>query len=132
VDFKKLVSGTKEELLKLKEKRIVAMRIAQFKNKGKESVLPVEEHLRLNKMFKTWGKSDCRMHTFLASLDPYAEYEYGVIKDLVKEAHPKMICSELYVLKRGNSSGYGMILQKLSNGHSRLYPELIEEFLKYF
>jgi hypothetical protein len=132
-----MVKGEDDSKTKVKEFKkenefaYVEKKEEEKKEKNGENI-PIEEINRLHKMFVIWSNTDCRMNNFLSQLDPMKIYINYEIKALVKKAHPTMIASELYINKRNHSKGYGLILQKLSGNKSRLHPDLIKIFRKYF
>jgi hypothetical protein len=90
-----------------------------------------EEFKRLTKkMFPKWSKDNSKIANFMKNLDPHKEYNENEIKELVNTYK----LGRLLLLQKYNyglSNGWGQIIQKNNNLY-RLYPCLINDFLKYF
>lgn len=83
-----------------------------------------------NKSFPRWAKANTKIATFMKNLDPIKEYSEREIKDLCRENHINGI--SLVMNERiNNTNAYGKIIRKTNNIY-QLYPELVEEFNKYF
>ena len=90
-----------------------------------------EEFVRLHTMFRQWSTRETKISKFMQHLDPRKTYSKDEMTSLCEE-HGIDNKSHLTVKGRGlGSNGYGKIMEKINDTY-RLYPQLIEEFEKYF
>lgn len=87
------------------------------------------EIIRLVKLFPKWATKQTKIALFLQNLDPNKMYTSTEFKKMCKDR--EIVLSHLLVKDYAESSGYGIIIEKVDD-HYRLRKELVSEFIKHF
>ena len=104
--------------------------VAEVSDDEVETELPKEEFVRLVGMFQKWSNDDTKIGMFMRNLNPSKIYTKEEIKN---SCNMYGINRVRQLMVHNGAVGHGNIIKKHQDEEKyQLYPELVQEFKKYF